>query len=105
LAAGKQPRAPGKHLVCRDPDVIVEHRPGACEGCGADLADPSVVGTVTRQVIDLLPTIPTVADRVAFEDAPHRRSLLVRQRRRLSSSSTERGRRSPGGWWIQEFRW
>ncbi len=65
-AAGKQPGAPGRHLARRDPDVTVEHRPAACCGCGADLAGAEVVGTVTRQVVDLPPVTPTVTDHVSY---------------------------------------
>lgn len=51
---GKQPGEPGKHLELReDPDEVVEHRPGACSGCGGDLVGADVAGLERRQVFDL----------------------------------------------------
>jgi transposase len=53
---GKQPGAPGAHLAqVATPDQVVEHVPGRCGGCGADLAGASVVGVEARQVFDLPP--------------------------------------------------
>jgi transposase len=62
---GKQPGAPGANLSRRHPDRIVEHPPVCCGGCGADLAGATVVGEVTRQVIDVPPVRVTVTDHVA----------------------------------------
>jgi len=51
---GKQPGGEGKHLeMVDDPDEVVEHRPGACSGCGGDLAGSDEVGVERRQVFDL----------------------------------------------------
>src|SRR5680860_187091 len=38
-----------------EPDEIVVHAPGSCEGCGGDLAEATVVGEQVRQVFDLPP--------------------------------------------------
>jgi transposase len=62
---GKQPGAPGANLARRQPDRIVTHPPLCCTSCGGDLADATVVGTVTRQVIDIPPVRVTVTDHVA----------------------------------------
>jgi transposase len=62
---GKQPGAPGANLARRVPDLIVEHPPVCCAGCGADLADAEIVGEVRRQVIDVPPVRVTVTDHVA----------------------------------------
>ncbi|MGB8385324.1 MAG: DUF6444 domain-containing protein, partial [Dermatophilaceae bacterium] len=35
-----------------DPDLVVDHRPPACHGCGAGLDGRDVVGTARRQVFD-----------------------------------------------------
>jgi transposase len=51
---GKQPGAPGASLArSADPDVVVDHLPSACGGCGLDLAGAAEVGVVARQVIDI----------------------------------------------------
>jgi transposase len=51
---GKQPGAPGSALrQVRDPDRVVVHVPGVCEGCRASLIDAPVVGEAGRQVFDL----------------------------------------------------
>jgi transposase len=51
---GKQPGAPGAHLVrVGDPDEVVVHRPVTCQGCGADLTLAPVCGVEARQVFDL----------------------------------------------------
>jgi transposase len=63
---GKQPGAPGANLLRRDPDVVIEHRPIRCRGCGASLACADVVDEIRRQVIDLPPVRPTVTDHVAY---------------------------------------
>jgi transposase len=38
-----------------DPDVVIEHRPDACESCGEQLDPAALVQTETRQVADLPP--------------------------------------------------
>ena len=54
--AGKQPGTPGRHLSqIDDPDVVVEHRPVACRGCGAGLDAAEPVSASRRQVFDLPP--------------------------------------------------
>ena len=51
---GKQPGEPGRNLeMVGDPDEVVVHRPGACSGCGGDLAGSDEVGVERRQVFDL----------------------------------------------------
>jgi transposase len=51
---GKQPGAPGAHLAqVATPDEVIDHVPGRCGGCGADLAGAAVVGVEARQVFDL----------------------------------------------------
>lgn len=53
---GKQPGDPGRHLAQRaDPDAMTTHTPTTCAGCGDDLGDAEVTGTVRRQVFDLPP--------------------------------------------------
>src|SRR5207245_4222445 len=37
----------------REPDRIVVHAPDTCIGCGASLAGAPVVGTATRQVLEI----------------------------------------------------
>jgi transposase len=60
---GKQPGAPGAHLAqVASPDEVVLHAPGRCGGCGADLAEASVVGVEARQVFDLPPLRLAVAE-------------------------------------------
>lgn len=63
-AQGKQPGAPGANLARRRPDVTVAHEPPTCTCCGQDLSSAPVVGTVTRQVIDLPAVAPVVTDHV-----------------------------------------
>jgi transposase len=63
--AGKQPGAPGANLARRSPDLVIEHPPVCCEGCGASLVGAEVVGEVTRQVIDVPPMRVRVTDHVA----------------------------------------
>jgi transposase len=66
---GKQPGSGGSALVqISDPDQVVDHVPGACGGCGSDLAGASAAGVVRRQVHD----IPTIAA-VVVEHRLHRR--------------------------------
>lgn len=50
---GKQPGAPGSTLERREPDRIVVHAPDTCTGCGASLAGAPVVGSATRQVLEI----------------------------------------------------
>jgi transposase len=51
---GKQPGAPGVSLMrSPEPDVVIDHRPSACGGCGLDLAGAAEAGVVVRQVIDI----------------------------------------------------
>lgn len=61
---GKQPGAPGSTLTRRDPDVTVIHAPDVCHGCGAGLDDAGVVGSATRQVLDIPRPVLTVTDHV-----------------------------------------
>ena len=66
---GKQPGSPGSTLtLVDDPDVVIEHLPNCCRGCGTDLADGEPLGAVRRQVHD----IPTVRP-VITEHRLHRR--------------------------------
>ena len=61
--AGGQPGSAGKTLALSDtPDVVVDHAPAACAGCGADLAQAAVSGHQRRQVIDLPVTAPEVTE-------------------------------------------
>jgi transposase len=46
--------------------VVIDHRPGCCGGCGADLAEAVVVGEVRRQVVDLPKVTPVITDHVAY---------------------------------------
>jgi transposase len=72
---GKQPGAPGSALeLVTDPDEVVEHLPGACGGCGADLHDGEPAGVVVRQVRD----VPLVRVRVT-EHRLHRRACRCGQ--------------------------
>jgi transposase len=65
-APGKQPGDPGAHLArVGDPDRVVEHDPGACRRCGADLAGAVVVGVECRQVFDLPARRREVTEHVA----------------------------------------
>jgi transposase len=50
---GKQKGAPGSTLPRRDPERIVVHTPDTCTECGASLAGAPVVGTATRQVLEI----------------------------------------------------
>lgn len=52
-APGKQPGAPGSTVERREPDRIVVHAPDTCAGCGASLAGAPVVGSATRQVLEI----------------------------------------------------
>jgi transposase len=60
---GKQPSSPGNTLaLVEDPDEVVEHQPGCCRGCGADLADGEPLGVVRRQVHDIPPVHPLIVE-------------------------------------------
>ena len=60
---GKQPGAEGKHLAqVADPDEVVVHSPGRCQGCGADLCDGELVGIETRQVFEVPRIAPYVIE-------------------------------------------
>ncbi len=51
---GKQPGEPGATLArVEDPEVVVDHRPAECSGCGAGLDDAEVIAVEDRQVFDL----------------------------------------------------
>lgn len=51
---GKQPGAPGATLEqVSEPDVVIEHVPASCTGCGAGLDGAVDVGVVVRQVHDI----------------------------------------------------
>ena len=52
-APGKQKGAPGSTISRREPDHIVVHAPDTCSGCGASLSEAPVVGSATRQVLDI----------------------------------------------------
>jgi transposase len=57
---GKQPGVPGASLSrTADPDVVIDHLPQACRGCGEDLASAVEAGAVVRQVVDV-PQIRTL---------------------------------------------
>lgn len=63
---GKQPGTEGKHLAqVENPDVVITHTPGCCDGCGGDLAGSPVEGTEIRQVFD-------VPDPAPLQSAEHR---------------------------------
>lgn len=60
---GKQPGSQGfsLELVC-DPDEIVDHLPGSCQGCGDGLDSAAPAGVVRRQVTDIAPAQATVTE-------------------------------------------
>ncbi|MFV0525437.1 MAG: IS66 family transposase zinc-finger binding domain-containing protein [Acidimicrobiales bacterium] len=62
---GKQPGSPGVTMRRREPDRTVTHAPVCCEACAADLAGAVVVGTATRQVVDIPDPVLVVTDHVA----------------------------------------
>jgi len=67
---GKQDGEPGTTLRRRaHPDVVVEHRPGRCSGCGSALAGAPVVSLERRQVLEL----PAVTMTVTEHRIEHRR--------------------------------
>jgi transposase len=60
---GGQPGHPGSTLALVDnPTKRRRHEPGACSGCGADLADTPEVGMERRQVFDLPPMTVQVTE-------------------------------------------
>ncbi|MFD8501111.1 IS66 family transposase [Amycolatopsis sp. NPDC059657] len=60
---GKQPGASGASLKLVDaPDVVVDHVPSACSGCGSGLRRRPNVGVVRRQVHDLPEMTPVVTE-------------------------------------------
>jgi hypothetical protein len=60
---GKQPGAPGFALeLVDDPDVVIDHIPDACGGCGAELSAAMLVGVVRRQVTDVPVVTATVTE-------------------------------------------
>jgi transposase len=68
--SGGQPGHEGTTLRrVKDPDERVVHRPAACAGCGAKLAEAPVVSTEARQVFDL----PEIVLRVVEHALEHRR--------------------------------
>lgn len=50
---GKQKGDPGATLIRRVPNETVIHAPEICLGCGASLDDAPVVGTATRQMLEI----------------------------------------------------
>ena len=65
---GGQKGRKGHTLVrVEDPDRVVVHRPSACRGCGAGLADAPTVGVKSRQVFDLIERPVEVTDHQAVE--------------------------------------
>ena len=62
---GKQPGAPGATLRRRDPDTSVTHTPETCGRCSAPLGDAPVVGSATRQVLDIPEPAIVAVDHVA----------------------------------------
>ena len=64
-SSGKKPGGQKGHpgeTLCRTetPDVIIDHYPFACAGCGAPLADAMATGHAARQVFDLPEPQPLV---------------------------------------------
>jgi transposase len=60
---GKQPGSPGTTMtLVDDPDEVIEHHPGCCRGCGADLTDGEAMGVVRRQVHDIPPVRPVIVE-------------------------------------------
>jgi transposase len=60
---GRAKGDPGGRLEqVTDPDVIVDHRPGACGSCGDDLAGGMSAGYRARQVFDLPEIHPEVTE-------------------------------------------
>ncbi|MFN2504159.1 MAG: IS66 family transposase [Acidimicrobiales bacterium] len=60
---GKQRGAKGSSLeMTATPDEVVDHRPGRCEGCGAELGGDAESEFSARQVIDLPEVRPVVTE-------------------------------------------
>jgi transposase len=60
---GRAKGEPGGQLQqVADPDLIVDHRPDACGGCGSDLLDAVPAGYRARQVFDLPEIRPHVTE-------------------------------------------
>lgn len=60
---GKQRGAKGKGLeMSAKPDEVVDHRPGRCEGCGAELGEDAPSEFSARQVIELPEARPVVTE-------------------------------------------
>ena len=61
---GKQPGAPVTTLQRRTADRTITHPPGSCGRCAGSLTHAAVVGTATRQVLDIPPPRVDVVDHV-----------------------------------------
>jgi transposase len=60
---GKQAGTPGKGLeLSPDPDVVVDHEPEVCEGCGEGLDAGADEGYTSRQVVELPEVRPEVTE-------------------------------------------
>ncbi len=60
---GKQRGAKGKGLeMSATPDEVVDHRPGRCEGCGAELDEGTPSEFSARQVVELPEVRPVVTE-------------------------------------------
>lgn len=60
---GKQPGAPGTTLrLVDDPDVVLDHVPESCSGCGDALTDVVSMAMVRRQVTDIAAAVATVTE-------------------------------------------
>jgi len=60
---GKQAGTDGNHLArTADPDVVVDHEPDWCQGCGSGLHDAADAGVVVRQVFDIPIPVPVVTE-------------------------------------------
>lgn len=73
-ASGRRPGGQSGHRgstleQVAHPEEVVRHEPGACSGCGADLASAPEAGTLRRQVFD----IPPIALRVVEHQIVSRR--------------------------------
>ena len=62
---GGQPGHPGRHRqMVANPDHVVEHWPGACQGCGAGLAEGNADGQpVAHQVSEIIVTVEVTEHR------------------------------------------
>ena len=60
---GRAKGAPGGQLEqVADPDEVIDHYPGTCAGCGADLVEGAQAGYRARQVFDLPEVRPHVTE-------------------------------------------